>query len=179
MPSPTQTALRRVPPRMRPFLVQHRELVKFLVVGGACLLLTTAVNYGLKFTVFRGSPISAFTVANIVATLVSYLLNRQWSFRSTGQHRREAVLFVVVSGLGILLSDVPLWVAHYLLNLRIPHVSAVTQAVSDFISSLIVGTLLGTGFRWWAMKKWVFLQPVTVHDLSNPAVSAHSTEPAA
>ncbi|WP_045298732.1 GtrA family protein [Saccharothrix sp. ST-888] len=156
MPSPTQRALALVPARLRPFLVQHRKLVKFLLVGGTCFVLTMAVNFGLKLTVLHAKPVASLTVATVVATLVSYVLNRQWSFRTNGTHR-EAVLFFVVSGLAILVNDAPLAVSRYLLDLREPDVSAFTQEVADFLSGMIVGTLLAMVFRYWAMKRWVFL----------------------
>lgn len=157
MPSPTQIALRRVPHPLRPFLVRHRKLVKFLLVGGTCFLLTMAVNYGLKLTVLSAKPVTALIVATTVATVVSYVLNRQWSFRSSGEHRREFILFLVVSGLAILVNAVPQMVAEYVLGLRTPHVSRAAQEISDFLSGMILGTLLATGFRWWAMKRWVFV----------------------
>ncbi|MGK4582955.1 GtrA family protein [Kitasatospora sp. HPMI-4] len=155
MPSPTQRALALVPARLRPLLLRHRRLVKFLLVGGTCFLLTTAVNFGLKLTVLHAKPVAALTVATVIATVVSYVLNRQWSFRTNGRHR-EAVLFFVVSGVAILVNDAPLAFSRYVLDLREPDVSAFTQEVADFLSGMIVGTLLAMVFRYWAMKRWVF-----------------------
>jgi hypothetical protein len=40
----------------------------------------------------------------------------------------------------------------------VPNVDLLTQEVADFVSGMIVGTLLGTAFRWWGLKKWVFPQ---------------------
>ncbi|MGE7434760.1 GtrA family protein [Kitasatospora sp. NPDC001175] len=156
MPSPTQRALALVPARLHPFLVRHRKLVKFLVVGGTCFLLTMAVNFALKLTVLHAKPVAALTVATVIATVVSYVLNRQWSFRTNGR-QREALLFFVVSGVAILVNDAPLAVSRYVLDLREPDVSAFTQEVADFVSGMILGTLLAMAFRYWAMKRWVFL----------------------
>lgn len=156
MPSPTQRALALVPERWRPFLVQHRKLVKFLLVGGTCFLLTTAIDLGLKLTVLHAKPVIALTVATVIATVVSYVLNRQWAFRANGRHR-EAILFFVVSGLAVLVNDAPLAVSRYLLDLQEPHVSGLTQEIADFLSGMIVGTLLAMVFRYWAMARWVFV----------------------
>jgi putative flippase GtrA len=155
MPSRTQKALAKVPGPLRPFLVQHRSLVKFLLVGGTCFLLTLAINYGLKYTVCQNKPQIALIVATALATVVSYLLNRQWSFRSEGDHK-EAIPFIVVSALAVGVNDLPLFASHYLFNLREPHVSHFTQEIADFVSGMIIGTLLAMAFRYWAMKKWVF-----------------------
>ncbi|MER8183688.1 GtrA family protein [Kitasatospora sp. NPDC094015] len=155
MPSPTQRALTRVPQRFRPFLVKHRTLVKFMMVGGSCFVLTAVVNFGLKLTVLRDKPVLALTVATALATAVSYVLNRQWSFRAAGR-QREAVLYFVVSAVAVVVNDLPLAVSRYLLELREPAVGHLTQEVADFLSGMIVGTLLAMGFRFWAMNRFVF-----------------------
>jgi putative flippase GtrA len=155
MPSPTQRVLTRVPRRFRPFLVRHRRLVKFLLVGGSCFVLTMALNFGLRHTVLTEKPVVALTVATVVATVVSYVLNRQWSFRAHGR-QREAVLYLVVSGVAVLVNDAPLVVSRYVLDLREPHVTALAEEAADFLSGMIVGTLLAMGFRYWAMNRWVF-----------------------
>ncbi|MFD0257622.1 GtrA family protein [Kitasatospora indigofera] len=156
MPSPTQRALARVPARLRPLLVKHRKLVKFLLVGSTCFVLTVVVNLSLKLTVLQHKPVVALTVATVIATVVSYVLNRQWSFRANGK-QREAVLFFVVSALAVLVNDVPLIVSRYVLDLREPDVSAFTQEAADFLSGMVVGTLLAMVFRYWAMQRWVFV----------------------
>lgn len=150
--------LARVPSPLRPLLVKHRELVKFALTGGICFVLTAVVNYGLKLTVLKTKPVTALTIAIVVATIASYLLNREWSFRTRGGRVRhlEMTLFFLVSGVGIVVNDIPLLLARYAFDLRYPNVGRVTQEFSDFVSGMIIGTLLAMGFRWWAMKKWVF-----------------------
>lgn len=139
-------------------MVKHRELVKFAFTGGFCFVLTAVVNYGLKLTVMKSKPVTALSIAIVVATIASYLLNRQWSFRTRGGRvaHLEVVLFFLVSAVGMVVNDAPLYLARYALHLRYPEVSRLTQEVSDFVSGMIIGTLLAMGFRWWAMKKWVF-----------------------
>jgi putative flippase GtrA len=156
--SVTRIALARVPAPLRPLVVKHRELVKFAFVGGTCFLLTMAINYGLKLSVLEAKPVTALTIATIIATIVSYLFNRGWSFRSRGGRGRhvEAALFFLVSGLAIVVNDIPLLIARYVFDLRVPDVSRFTQECSDFTSGMILGTLLAMAFRWWALKKWVF-----------------------
>ncbi|MFE0461691.1 GtrA family protein [Kitasatospora sp. NPDC058965] len=158
MPSPTQKALAKVPGPLRPFLIQHRSLVKFLVVGGTCFLLTMVINYGLKLTVCQNKPVVALTIGTALATVVSYLWNKAWSFRSEGSHK-EAIPFIVVSAIAVGVNDLPLLASRYVFNLREPHVTHVTQEVSDFLSGMILGTLVAMAFRYWAMKKFVFTSP--------------------
>ncbi|KAA9158913.1 GtrA family protein [Amycolatopsis acidicola] len=155
-----QTVLRMLPAPLRTVLIKHRELLKFAVVGGTCFVLTTVVNYALKLTVLRNNPITALILAVLVATVVSYVLSREWSFRTRGGRERqhEAALFFLISGISVGLNSVPLAISHYLLDLRTPHVGVVTQEIADFVSSMILGTLVAMVFRWWAFKKWVFPQ---------------------
>ncbi|MFD1051596.1 GtrA family protein, partial [Kibdelosporangium lantanae] len=68
---------------------KHRELVRFAVVGGICFAVTNAVNYALKLTVLTDKPVTALVTAVIIATIVSYVLNREWSFRTRGGRERH------------------------------------------------------------------------------------------
>ncbi|WP_078891308.1 GtrA family protein [Streptomyces sp. NRRL S-350] len=155
MPSPTQRALARVPARLRPFLVRHRRLVKFLLVGGSCFVLTTVVNLELKFTVLADKPVVALTVATVIGTVVSYVLNRRWAFRADGR-QREALLFLLVSAVAIGINDMPLAISRYVLDLREPYIGHLDQELADFLSGMVVGTFVAMLFRFWAMQRWVF-----------------------
>lgn len=156
----TGRILTMLPGPLRERLLRHRELLKFLIVGGSCFLLTVAVNYALKLTILGNKPVTALTIATIVATIVSYVFNREWSFRTRGGRRRhhEAILFAVISGIGIAINDIPMWMARYMFDLRVPHVSRLVQESSDFLSGIIIGTLIAMIFRLWAFKKFVFPQ---------------------
>lgn len=139
-------------------MVRHRELVKFAVTGGTCFVLTGVVNYGLKLTVLHDKPVTALTIATVIATIVSYLMNRGWSFRTRSGHGhvRDAALFALISGVGIAINDIPLYLARYAFDLKYPAISHLAQETSDFVNGMIIGTLLAMGFRWWALKRWVF-----------------------
>ncbi|GAA4541373.1 GtrA family protein [Amycolatopsis samaneae] len=143
---------------MRELLGKHRELIRFAVVGGLSFVITLAVNYGLKFTVLRAQPLTAQIFATLVATIFSYVATSEWSFRTRGgrERRHEAALFFLFSGIALGLNAVPLAVSRYVLQLQVPHVTFAGQEIADFVSGIVLGTLLGTAFRWWAFKKWVF-----------------------
>jgi putative flippase GtrA len=142
------------------WLLHHREVLKFLFVGGTCFMITAVITYTLKFTVLQEKPVTALTIGTIIATVVSYILNREWSFRTRGgrERRHEAALFFTVSAIGIVINSTPNWIARYVFHLRVPEVSRLVAEISDFASGLILGTLLAMVFRLWAMKKWVFPQ---------------------
>ena len=143
---------------MRELLKKHRELLRFAVVGGISFVITMSVNYGLKFTVLRTHPVTALIVGVLVATIFSYVANREWSFRTRGGRERthEAALFFLFSGIALGLNALPQWFSRYVLDLQVPRLSPFGVEVADFVSGIVIGTLLGTAFRWWAFKKWVF-----------------------
>jgi putative flippase GtrA len=155
-----ETALNRVPEPLRSVLIKHRELLKFAVVGGICFVVTVAVNYALKLTILNEKPVTALAIAVVIATIVSYVLNREWSFRTRGGRERnhEAALFFLISGIGVGLNSLPLAISRYVLHLQVPRVSLLVQEIADFSTGMILGTLLAMVFRLWAFKKWVFPQ---------------------
>ncbi|RJQ68024.1 GtrA family protein [Pseudonocardiaceae bacterium YIM PH 21723] len=150
--------LSRVPQPYRNTLVKHREMVKFALVGGTCFLIDLVIWYALQLTVLTYKPTVAKAISVLIATIVSYILNREWSFRTRGGRERqhEAALFFVVSGIGLVLNTLPVYVAYNLLELREPYVSNVTEEISKFVAGAIIGTLIAMVFRYWAMKKYVF-----------------------
>jgi putative flippase GtrA len=152
------TVLSRVPEPVRGLLMRHRELLKFAVVGGTTFLIDNGIWYLLKLTVLEAKPVTAKVIAIIVATIVSYILNREWSFRRRGGRERhhEAALFFLISGIGVALNSAPLWISRYWLDLEEPHVSQLVQEVADFASGSIIGMLIAMFFRFWAFRRWVF-----------------------
>ena len=153
-----ETVLRTIPQPYRAIAIKHRELLKFALVGGTTWVIDTVAFLGLKATVLADKPLTAKIIAVLVATIVSYVLNREWSFRTRGGRERhhEAALFFLVSGVGVAVYTAPLAISRYLLDLQVPMVSLFTQEVADFISGQIIGVLAGMAFRWWAFRRFVF-----------------------
>lgn len=151
-------ALSRVPQPFRGLLLRHRELIKFAIVGGTTFVIDSAIFYTLKLTVLSEKPVTAKIIAGVVAVICSYILNREWSFRNRGGRERahEAFLFFFVSGIGVVLSFIPLWISSYVFNLRVPEVSLATENIADFVSAYIIGNLLQMIFRFYCFKKFVF-----------------------
>ncbi len=132
-----------------------REMVKFGAVGAAAFVVDVAVFNLLRFGLGGGGPLehkplSAKVVSTVCATLVAWLGNRLWTFR----HRRrtavhhELALFVLFNGVGMGIAVACLGVSHYLLDLRSP--------LADNISANGVGLVLGTLFRFWSYRTFVF-----------------------
>jgi putative flippase GtrA len=155
-----RVVLKYAPEQLKPVLVRHSEALKFLVVGGTCFAVAFVINYSLKLTILTEKPVTALTVATIVSSILSYILNREWSFRTRGgrQRRHEATLFFVVCAIAVGINDIPLYFSRYVLQLQQPSVSLLTQEIADFVSGIVIGTLFAMIFRLWAFKKFVFPQ---------------------
>ena len=126
------------------------ELIRFLVVGGICFVVDTALSYLLRFEADLG-PNTAKSLATVVATVLSYVLNRLWSLAHRVDdergHRRDIVAYGVISAAGLVLTWVPISVTAYLLDQ--------TGKVA-YLASIVVGTAVTTVFRYWAFRRWVF-----------------------
>jgi putative flippase GtrA len=137
---------------------RHGEFVKFAMVGAITFVVDTAVFVTAKSTVLEPKPVTAKILAVLVATIVGYVLNREWSFRLRGGRGgpHEALLYFAVSGVAMAVNAAPLWFSRYVLDLAQPVVSSLTEHVADLVSAQVVGTLLAMVFRWWAFRRWVF-----------------------
>ncbi|MCJ0701527.1 MULTISPECIES: GtrA family protein [Frigoribacterium] len=153
--------------------------IRFLVVGGIGFVITMVINYGLKLFVIPQHPVTALAVGTIVATVVSYWMNKKWSFDDRGDRHtaHEMLLFTAVSIVGIGLNSAPLYLSRYGFGLGVPNVSFATQEVADFISGPIIGTLIAMVFRYWAMNKWVFPKRADIVDVLSPTSPSTGSTP--
>lgn len=134
------------------------EKIRFLLVGGFCFVLTMAVNYGLKFTILTHKPTTALLIATMVASVVSYILSAQWTWKDAGggAKSREMVGFILVTLGGIVINAAPQWISRYVFHLEMPYVTFAVQEFCDFMAGPILGTLLAMVFRYWALDRFVF-----------------------
>ncbi len=129
-----------------------REFVTFVGVGGAAYVVDVVVfNVLLSMPPFSTwHPWVARCLAVTVAMLVTYVGNRQitWRGRVGADRRREISLFAVFNLVGLAISLACLVVSHDVLGL--------TGRVADNISANVVGLVLGTAFRFWSYRRFVF-----------------------
>jgi putative flippase GtrA len=129
------------------------EVAKFGAVGLVALVvdvgLFNLLCYGISSPV-QGKVLTAKVISVCVATTVAYFGNRYWTFRHRGRtsFHREYLLFFVLNGVGLAISVGCLWFSHYALGF--------TSALADNISANVIGLGLGTLFRFWSYRRWVF-----------------------
>lgn len=149
----------------RRFQVLIHELAKFGIVGAFNFLLDIVLFNALR-TAGVG-PLTSKTIAVTIAATSSYFMNRHWSFahRARSGIRREYVLFIVLSAVGLAIALVCLTISHYVLGFD--------SQLADNISGNGIGTILGTMWRFWSFKRWVFLPKS--EDGPSPAEAAVAT----
>ncbi|MEC4017197.1 GtrA family protein [Streptomyces sp. H27-D2] len=93
-------------------------------------------------------------ISMAVATCTNYLGNRYWTYRRRDRSRRlrEVGLFLLFSGIGMVIQNGVLALSHYGLD----H----TSALADNIAKNVVGLGLATLFRFWSYRTWVFRVPI-------------------
>jgi putative flippase GtrA len=143
-----------VPPRLHSFVATMwdklvRYALKFGVVGLVGFFTDIAIFNLLRVSVFD-EPIAPKIISVAIATLVTWFGNRYWTFR---EHRRKNYLlelleFGAVALGGLLIGLLCLWVSHYLLGFD--------SIVADNIAGNVIGLFLGTAFRFFLYRFWVY-----------------------
>lgn len=137
------------------------EAAKFGVIG----LIALVIDVGLfnllllaDASMFADKPLTAKVISVTAATTFAYFGNRFWTFRDRGRtsYRREYVLFFVLNIIGMGIAIGCLWFTHYALGFD--------SIIADNISANVIGLALGTIFRFWSYRKWVFPETAEVTD---------------
>jgi putative flippase GtrA len=140
-----------------------REMLKFGVVGAVAFVIDLGGYNILVFGphllgmfsqqttqgVLHDKPLTARIIAATVSTVVAWVGNRLWTFR----HRRnrqagqELALYLLFNVVAMVISVACLGLSRYVFDLH-------TQ-LADNVTN-IFGIVLGTLFRFWSYRKWVF-----------------------
>lgn len=128
------------------------ELSKFGVVGAIAYVVDTVV-FVLLLQVME--TLVAGALATAVAATVAFLGNRFWTWRHRARTglAREYVLYFTFNAIGLLIVLVVLGVSHYGLGAIWP---AFQSSLADVVAKNVVGLALGTSFRFWSYRRFVF-----------------------
>jgi putative flippase GtrA len=138
------------------------ELVKFCVVGG----IGTVIDLGgaaVLLGKYHVEPLAAKAISTSIATAATYLGSRFWTFkdRENQELKREALLFIVLNLVGLLIAEVVVGFVTYGLG---------RHGQLDYNAASVVGTGIATIFRYFAYRRWVFLAPAAQADTESAAV---------
>ncbi|KUP96261.1 GtrA family protein [Thermobifida cellulosilytica] len=137
----------------RRFAQLIHEVAKFGTVG-AFAYVTQLAATNLFWYVLGLPELVGQALGTFCATVVAFLGNRFWTFR----HRSHSglllayVLFFGLNGVGLLIQVGCLWFTVGVLGLDGP--------LARNIAGNVVGVGLGSLFRFWSYRRWVFRAPV-------------------
>lgn len=154
MPESTRTSgdtADATPPRGLARLVDTiwHEIAKFGLIG----LISFVIDLGgmnlLTHTVLSDKVTTAKIISGVAATLFSWVGNRAWTFahRRSRPAAHEVTLFFLVNGLALGIATLTLVFSHYVLGFD--------NRLADNIST-VIGIGLGTIFRFWTYRRFVF-----------------------
>jgi putative flippase GtrA len=133
------------------------EMTKFGIIGA----INTAVDITILNLLLVQSvgPLKAKIVATVIATTLSYAMNRRWTFasRQRGKMHREYVLFFGLNAIGWIIQMTPIGFAKYGLGF-----SEQSLELADWVAfnlANIIGTFFGMLFRFWSYRTFVFKTP--------------------
>ena len=148
--------------------VLYREAIKFGVIGAVAFVVDMGTFNLLRHTVLETKPTAAVIISASLATAFAWVGNRTWTFR----HRRnrpahhEAALFAGTNGVALVIQAVAVAVSNYVLGFE--------SLAADNVAK-VVGIVLGTLFRFWAYRRFVFAgEPLDVDTspLADPDASS-------
>ena len=142
------------------------ELLRFGSVGAVAFVVDLGTYNLLRFgpvDLLHDKPLTARVLAVVLATLVSWLGSRHWTFAGQRTHRggRELALFGAINVVGIGFTVGALGFSHYVLGMSGPF--------SDNVAN-VVGIVLGTVVRYVGYKLFVFTGvPVALVEVGHEA----------
>lgn len=135
----------KLPPKWRSLA---QEIVKFGLIGGV----NTVITFVLFNALLPMGGIKATVISSIIATTASYFLNRHWTYRHLPKKdlRREYTLFFLFNIIGMGIDSAFMGLAIYGLGF------SRTEDVLALNAFKLVGLAVGTAFRFWSYRTFVF-----------------------
>ena len=135
-------------------------------MGTLSLVVDLAV-FNAVLLVLPHKPLTAKVLSTVVSASNAYLLNRHWSFRERERDKavpHELLLFMGLNGVGMLIALGCLALSHYGLGL--------TSRLADNVAANGVGLVLGTAFRFWSYRRFVWKDEAPPAELREPVLDA-------
>jgi putative flippase GtrA len=132
------------------------ELAKFGTVGALAFVVDVALfNVVLHLS---NKPLTSKIISTVVAASLAFVLNRAWSFRHRQRSsvHREYSMFFILNAVGLLIAVSCLGLSHYVLGLH--------SKLADNISANGIGVALGTLFRFWSYRRFVWVAKAAVEE---------------
>jgi putative flippase GtrA len=131
----------------------RQELGKFFGVGLMAYLVAVGgfnLLVHLDSAPLKSKPLTASILSGALSILVAYFGNRHWTWRDRkwSGAKREITLFFIINIISLGISVICLAISRYILGFN--------SILADNISANIIGVGIGTVFRFWAYRTYVF-----------------------
>jgi len=131
----------------------RHEIAKFGSVGAVAYVVAVGgfnLLVHIKGAPLASKPITASVLSGILSILVAYVGNRFWTWRDRPKNKfqREIFLFFAINLIGLAMSSGCLAISRYIFEFH--------SSLSDNISANVIGVGIGTLFRFWSYRRWVF-----------------------
>jgi putative flippase GtrA len=126
------------------------EVAKFGTVGALAFVVDVSL-FNISLHLAPHKPLTAKVISTVVAASVAFVLNRAWSFRHRQRSsvHREYALFFILNAVGLVIAVGCLGLSHYVLGFH--------SRVADNVSANGFGLVLGTLFRFWSYRRFVWV----------------------
>jgi putative flippase GtrA len=108
---------RKVNPLLRISNVFSYKFVKYGLVG----ILGTGLHFSVLICLVKllgCNVVFSSTIGFIIVLIISYFLNKYWTFNSSGHGLQEFIKYAVVSLIGLFLNTIIIYVCTYILELN-------------------------------------------------------------
>ena len=131
----------------------RQELGKFFGVGLMAYLVAVGgfnLLVHLDSAPLKSKPLTASILSGALSILVAYFGNRHWTWRDRkwSGAKREITLFFIINIISLGISVICLAISRYILGFN--------SILADNISANVIGVGIGTVFRFWAYRTYVF-----------------------
>lgn len=132
------------------------EVGKFGVVGVVAFVVDIGL-FNIARVGFAWESIPAKILSTVAAATVAFIGNRFWTWRNRERSglAREYLLYFFFNAVGLGIGLACLEINNSLLGSLWPRVFRTLAA--ENIAANVVGTVLGTLFRFWAYRRFVFI----------------------
>jgi len=132
-----------------------KEVAAFGTVGAVCFVIELGL-FNLLLHQHIG-PVTSKLISASIATAVAYIGNRQWSFshRARTGLARETSFFFGINAIAVAAGLLIIALFAYPLGYKDDHLV--------LTGANVLGIGMGTMFRFWAYKRFVFLHPDKVN----------------
>ena len=141
-------------------MVKRRELLSFGVVGAIAFVIDVGTFNLLVHGHLTSAapplgdhPVTGKIISSVLATLFAYFGNRNITWRGLSRHsvHHEITLFVIFNVIAMGIGGLCLAISRYAFGFD--------SLIADNLSANVIGVGLGTLFRFWSYRKWVFPHP--------------------